>query len=165
MAEKEIVYRTDEEFTTKYKESHPAVVKVGTWLVRQGCQDVEVKEQRLRPHVSQRQEYMDDFDIHLKMNRETKKIDVKGNPSRSFSENNPWPFKAMICQSVHDVNRKGFPWLVFQVNKELTWAVLMKVPIIHKHLFKRLVYNSSTEKKQLCWMAPMIHTMYIDLEK
>jgi hypothetical protein len=163
---KEIVHRSDKEFTEKYKESHEAVVKVATWLIRKGFNDVEVEvqSQKLRPSVEEREAYMDDFDIHLKMFRVLKKIDVKGNPTRSFSKSNPWKFQSIICQSVYDVDRKGFPWQVYQVNKELTWAILMDIPAVEKHLFKRHIYNSSTKKKQWCWCAPMLYTTYIDLE-
>lgn len=158
------VHRSDEEFKEKFKESHEAVVKVAKRLVSAGFADVEVKPQLLRPDVSQRHAYMDDFDIHVKVLDRLKKIDVKGNPTRSFSKKNPWPFKSIICQSVYDVDRKGLPWMVFQVNKELTWAILIDVPVVEHSLFKRHIYNSSTKKKQWCWCVLTVHTIYIDLE-
>jgi hypothetical protein len=164
VSKKEIVHRSDKEFTEKYKESHEAVVKVATWLTRMHFEDVEVQPQKLRPSVEEREAYMDDFDIHLKLFKELKKIDVKGNPTRSFSKSNPWKFKSIICQSVYDVGRKGYPWQVFQVNKELTWAIIMDIPMVEKYLFKRHIYNSSTKKMQWCWCAPILHTTYIDLE-
>ncbi len=157
-------HRTDAVFKRKYKASHREVVKVAEYLARHGL-SVEVQPQILRPDVSVREEYMDDFDIHIKTDDGIKKVDAKGNPTRLFTAENPWPFPSMICQSAYDVNRKGFPWLVFQVNKQLTWAVRMFVPDITSHLFKRNIFNSSTGKMQWCWCVPMEYTTYVNLDK
>ncbi len=160
-----VVYRSDKVFKEKFAESHDAVVKVGEWLKGHGF-DAVVQPQVLRPDVSQREEYTDDYDIHVFEDGElVAKVDAKGNPTYSFSEMNPWPYGSMICQSVYDVSRKGFPHSVFQVNKELTWAVFMDITKIKEYLFKREVFNKSTKKKQMCWCLPKKYFMYIDLNR
>jgi hypothetical protein len=154
-------YKTDAVFIAKIKESKPAVNKVAKWLRRHGF-NIYVPPIVIRPDVSVREKYMDDFDIHLFLGDAVNKIDVKGNPKRSFAMGT-WPWKTIIAQSVYDTNRKGFPWRVFQVNKELTCAIAINTKKNRRHCFKCLVYNTEIKEKVWYWKIPMVHTKYIDL--
>lgn len=154
-------YKSDEVFLAKLKESQGPVEKVAAWLVRTGM-NATVCPMVIRPNVAVREQYMDDFDIHVLLNGITKKIDVKGNPKISFTRGT-WPWKTIIAQSVYDTDRKGFPWRVFQVNKELTWAIVINTEKTKAYWFRCHVFNKEINQKVWYWKIPVMHTKYIDL--
>jgi hypothetical protein len=122
----------------------------------------------VRPEVSQREEYADDGDIWLFLD-EIKKIDAKGNPDYAFTMNN-WPgegrdWKTIIVESVHNIDkRKRTYWRTFQVNQQLSCAIVIN-PETSKHLWtKRLAWDSKAGRRKWYYFCPITHTIFINLD-
>ncbi len=159
--------QTDDVFLEKLSESRPVVNKVAEYLKRHGF-DIKVCPELARPDVSQREEYSDDGDIHVFLDGETKRIDVKGNPKYSFTMNN-WPgggksWGTIICESVHNIDNKGTYWKIYQVNKELNCAIVITPAESRKFWSKRLVYETSSRRKKWYYFCPINHVTFINLD-